>query len=1074
MSDYAKRDQPNLFTIPPGVPFLSTFATHLLQGKLFENFSYDSQNPHLLSRCRIYVPTRRAARALRSEFADQIGRGSIILPEIKALGETEEDLGFFDAGTDADFSIKEPISKIQSTLILGELILAWKQALPKVFSEQLQSVPLVAPASPADALWLADELLSLIESAESEEVDLELIDNIELDDHAKWWQLTLEFIKIARQYWPNRLVELNLQSSARHQVEMLDRQTKELELNGFDGPIIVAGSTGSLPATARLIKTVSQMPNGAVVLPGLDQQMTAEQWSYIFNYASDAMKQEALDHLTSIVTQGHPQFGLARLLSRIGLQVQDFPNVHQLGSLDQDLKLRLSIVSQAMLPAALTDSWSATKTHDLAKEAKAFETVTLINAANDREEAAAIGVAIRLALEPHDEVINPTVALVTPDRNLAKRVSIELQKYGIDADDSGGLSLVQTDLGSLTKLILEVVFGQGDNSILAALLKHPFSKFGFEKSTRLTAISTIERILLRGSIKTHLPDQLPEAFANYLAQVDTQKHVPMWRRNITEDEIKVTGEFIAKLAEVFSNFRQTDDGIEIDAGSVLSIHVWTKKTIEALEQITSSEDKDFSLWDSEAGSQLVSLLQEVVACPTSLAVTGPEWLTMLEPLLNGQVVKPNTGRHPQVMIWGALEARLQDVDTLILAALNEGTWPSTSSNDPFLSRSMKSEIGLEPPERRIGLAAHDFQIGMGTRRVVLSRALKSGGAPTVSSRWVQRLFAVLDPSTSAEIVKRGAQYISYAALSPQKTAIGIGQRPEPKPDKKFQPNSYSFSEISTLRRDPYAIYAKKVLKLQSLEDFSAEPDLRVRGTIYHAILEEFSTKINLDNHQSWDVMIRDIVDSEFEKNKIDVDLALLWKHRFMQVAPTLISWEFDRNDELKSRHVELSAKCKLPIVDNVQLTGRADRIDIMNNGMVEIIDFKTGNSPSAKEARSLLDPQLPLEVYAMEHDGFPDLGQFEVQSMKYVRLKPSETLTVDQVESKPTKKEPEPPNASQLGEKAAKELGELLAALQDKKIGFRSRAIPKMQRDYSGDYDHLARVSEWSVADSSEVDDDHG
>lgn len=1066
------RDNPNLFTIPPGVPFLETFAKSLLQGELDPSFRYQPGEPHKLARCRIYVPTRRAARALRSEFADQIGHQSVILPDIRALGEVDDDLGFFDNSSPHDLKQDEPISQVQAMLILGELILAWKKALPKAFSEQLKSVPLVAPANPSDALWLAAELLSLLESSESEEIDLGRLAGISLQEHAEWWQLTLEFLKIVREYWPVRLQEIRRQSNAKYQVDLLDRQTQDLIANGHDGPVIVAGSTGSLPATARLIKAVSMLEHGAVVLPGLDQEMGPDQWSYIHHYADDLKALEPTDQLTAVVTQGHPQFGLARLLFRIGLSTSDVYKVPQLGAETQDSAERRKIVSKAMLPSAMTAIWANEAGTYFDQEKIAFENVSLLKAENDREEAAAIAVAMRLALENTIETGEPNVALVTPDRNLALKVSIELQKYGIMADDSGGQSLSQSQIGTLLMLAVTAALGTTDHAVLASFLKHPFTLLGVDEDIRTTAISVIERTILRGAERGFKPHQISDALDDYLKNIEQQKHIPTWRQNISEEDIQLAITYADNLKTAFDAFYDLDGGFEGPTDALPTIAQWTDKTIQLLEAITLSPTEDYLIWDSESGQKLVSLLEEIVSCPTELRVTGQEWVQMLEPLLSGQVVKPKTGSHPRVMIWGALEARLQAVDTIILAGLNEGVWPNTSSNDPFLSRSMKSEIGLEPPERRIGLAAHDFQMGMGAKNVVLSRSLKSGGAPTVASRWVQRLCAVLSADIVQAMTLRGEELIAFSAIHQSDKAAPIAQRPDPKPDYKYQPISYSFSEISTLRRDPYAVYAKRILKLQPFEGFSNDADLRARGTIFHAVLEEFSHDIS--NHDAADLekLLSDILERIFVESGLPAETALLWKDRFARIIEPYVKWEIAHGEDVASREVEASARCALPGDIPFQLTGRADRIDVLKDGSVDIIDFKTGTSPSAREARSLLDPQLPLEAYAVMKSGFEEIQSNSVRSLKYVRLKPADKLLVDQVEAKPTKKEPEPLTAEQLGQKAADELSQLLHELYHNKIGFKSRTIPKMDRDYTGDYNHLARVSEWSVADTQE-DGDH-
>lgn len=1069
---------PNLYTIPPGVAFLSTFAEALLNGELFPDFKYNPSEPHHLANIRIYVPTRRAVRSLRSELADQIGKGSVILPDIRPLGEVEDDLGFFDTSPDDELSNLDAISPIQSKLILGELILLWKQALPKAFHTQLKSVPMVAPASPTDAIWLADELLSLIESAESEELDLAGIDVIDAEDHAEWWQLTLEFLKILREFWPARLKELNRQSVTTRQIAMLNKQTQDLTKNRHNGPVIVAGSTGSLPATARLIKAVSLLENGAVILPGLDQNMTPDQWQSIYKVASNNVDAQHQFDLSSVVVQGHPQFGLARLLWRLGLGIDEFRTVKELAKPDPARNVRQKIISKAMLPVSETQDWSDRTSISVEDELNACRDLTLIEAANEREEAAAIATAIRLALEPNVDNDEPDVALITPDRNLARKVSIELLKFGITADDSGGISLLQTKLGNLSIIFLHALLKAKDNLALAALLKHPFAHFGLDEEIRLRSASIIERLVLRSEKKCIDPRHLPKLVTDNFAALSEQRHVSKWLQTISDEDVDAALLLAQSVSDIFSTFHDTDgQSSEPSTATVLSIGHWTRRTINGLEAITQSGDGLFAVWECDEGGQLANLLEEIEACPTSLEVTGREWCDMLDPLISGQTVKPKTGNHPRVMIWGVLEARLQNVDTMILAGLNEGTWPSVSSNDPFLSRSMKSEIGLIPPERRLGLAAHDFQIAAGTKRVVFTRSLKSSGAPSVASRWLQRLLTVLRPETTEGIRKRGSDIIDYAELIPLRDQSKPAQRPEPKPESSYQPKRYSFSEVSTLRRDPYAIYARKILKLDLLENFASEPDLRLRGTIFHAIIERYSEELpNIHNSKRHSVFL-DCMNDEFSKHDLPTDVAFLWKQRLLEVSEHYVDWEHERDQLNVKRHIELTAKCTLPNSSEILLTGRADRIDITidNSGKnyVDIIDFKTGTRPSAKEARSLLDPQLALEAFALEQGGFKGFGAMKADSLKYVRFKPSDHLIVDQVEQKPTKQNPDTETASDLGQRAADELSLMISALGDNRIGFLSRAIPVSQFDMSGGYDHLARVSEWSVAETSDGEDSY-
>src|SRR5207247_10922809 len=125
-------------------------------------------------------------------------------------------------------------------------------------------------------------------------------------------------------------------------------------------------------------------------------------------------------------------------------------------------------------------------------------------------------------------------------------------------------------------------------------------------------------------------------------------------------------------------------------------------------------------------------------------ISGPEWPALLGAMIATEMLRPRFGRHPRLSIWGPLEARLQRADLLVLGGLNEGTWPPSVETGPWLNRPMRTALGLPQPERRIGLSAQDFASALAAGRVLLTRAEREGGAPTVPSRWLARLDALFD------------------------------------------------------------------------------------------------------------------------------------------------------------------------------------------------------------------------------------------------------------------------------------------------------------------------------------------
>ncbi|SOE16995.1 DNA helicase/exodeoxyribonuclease V subunit B [Hoeflea halophila] len=1057
---------PRIVTIPPGVDFLATLAGRIIDGGLVPGLTYSPENPLSLAGATVFVPTRRAARVLRSELTDLIGKGSAILPSIRPLGETDDDAGYFDSADPETLALDPPIPQTAATLRLADLVLAWKQALPQAVKDHLGGVPLVAPANPADAIWLGRALSDLIQAVETEECDFARLDAVADADLQQWWQLTAEFLKIAREFWPSLLAEIHRSSPARHHNAMLDVFTRSLAASPACRPVIVAGSTGTRPSTARLIATVAKLPHGAVVLPGLDHAMQPRHWQGL---AEAAMTRQSPDgrNLIDVAIRSHPQYGLLKLLESCDLRVDQLSEIPEIGSLGPELAVRRTLVSQALLPAIATEAWGeAGFLPDAAVVKPGFESVSLIEAANEREEAAALAAAMRRALEPRPGLAEPTAALVTPDRNLARRVITELARYGIEANDSGGTPLTSSLQGGLARLAVHVAFAPGDPVAIAALIKHPLARFGLSQSEARARAGYVERIALRGGSGSADIEEL-EALVIRREPMRHDRHAGGWLSRISDEQAEQARDFASRAADALSPLTSVlveRDGTgvtkEIPVGRLAAL------TADALERICIDDTGTLeALWGDEAGADLAAVLLETRDSGAMLSMTGYEWLGALDGLISGRTVKPRVGGHPRASIWGALEARLQHVDTLLMGALNEGVWPQAGQEDPFLSRAMKAAVGLEPPERRIGQAAHDFQMAMGAPEVVLSRSFRSGKAPTVASRWLQRLLAVIGPEPAAMLRTRGQALLAHTRRLDQGPSAPTSPRPEPHPPAHLQPGSYSFSEVGRLRRDPYAIYARRILGLDPLEPFLADPGPRERGTLYHEILEEFvaghdPAARTLDT-------LRDIATRRFEAAGLPDATALVWRLRFDKAAGAIADWEREHASGLAQSLVETRASLELPL-GGLKLTGMADRLDLRQDGTVWIIDYKTGGTPSRKEARILLDPQLALEAYALLNGGFSGLGRMPVSSLLYLRLTGREPFAerIDTDPDKPGRDEFLAPQ--DLADKAAEEFSRLVALLRSGKRGFLSRAIPRSARDFGGEYDHLARVAEWQTAVDAE------
>jgi ATP-dependent helicase/nuclease subunit B len=608
-------------------------------------------------------------------------------------------------------------------------------------------------------------------------------------DLARFWEITLEFLKIATAFWPAHLAERGLMDPGARRDALIRREAARLGANGSPGPVIAAGSTGSVPATAALLSAIARLPNGAVVLPGLDQTLDEESWAEIG--PSDREPAGA----------GHPQYGLKLLLNLLGTRRQD---VRQLCEAGGNLQRRSWLVSEAMRPAGTTDRWSDSPSVEPEHRAEALGRVGIVEAANEREEVLAVAVLLREAAERPGEV----AALVTPDRGLARRVAVELRRWGIDVDDSAGRPLGLTPAGVFSRLIAQTALDGAQPETVLALLKHPLARFGLPQAETRQAARALERAVLRGPRLRPGLDAIRQGIDRLMRERAAEAAEGKWNRpseaarNLKAEEWTAASDLVARLQGALQPLEALAATPSIPLRSLVEAHA------AAVQEASRDESGLPALGGDEAGEALLRAIAEL----SDAAGAGPDippgaYPDFFTAMIDGIAVRRRGGLDPRIHIWGALEARLQSVDTVILGGMNEGTWPSQTRLDPLLSRPMRTALQLEPPERRIGLAAHDFTQALGHPTVWLARADRENGEPRVASRWLQRLTAFAGPDLAAAMRERGAEKLALARIldAPRRTEAPV--RPCPVPPLELRPAKLSVTRIEALIRDPYAIYA---------------------------------------------------------------------------------------------------------------------------------------------------------------------------------------------------------------------------------------------------------------------------
>ena len=456
-------------------------AEALSDGRLVPGFR-PGNDPLALADVTIYVPTRRAARELRTDFVERAAGRPVILPSIRPLGEFDEDGAAFHASGEAALDLAPPIAQIDRLLLLAPLVRLWKQRLPAHVAAKFAE-EFVVPASSADAIWLARDLAALVDEVETEGSGLG-------ETHGAGRRRSCRLVAGDARFPCHRYRGTGrrilqrpaaLQPGGAPQRADPGRSRGGLKAHPPAGPVIAAGSTGSIPATAELLSVIARLPHGALVLPGLDTAMDEASWTVLADPAPEP------------AVLGHPQFGLAKLLRASACSRADVEEIAcrsaAAGMAGQDRRRGASSRRARPMPGQ-----GAAPVSTIRRSTTAFAGVALVEAAHERDEAAAIAIALRRAVDAPGR----TAALVTGDRDLARRVSAELLRFGIRADDSGGTPLAGTPPAALLTLMLGAVFQPGDPVPVLSLLKHPLLALGLGRAAVRRAVEVVELVALRG------------------------------------------------------------------------------------------------------------------------------------------------------------------------------------------------------------------------------------------------------------------------------------------------------------------------------------------------------------------------------------------------------------------------------------------------------------------------------------------------------------------------------------------------------------------------------------------------
>jgi ATP-dependent helicase/nuclease subunit B len=371
-----------------------------------------------------------------------------------------------------------------------------------------------------------------------------------------------------------------------------------------------------------------------------------------------------------------------------------------------------------------------------------------------------------------------------------------------------------------------------------------------------------------------------------------------------------------------------------------------------------------------------------------------------------------------------------------------------------------AELGLSQPERQIGLTAHDFVQAFAAEQVLITRAERVDGTPTVASRWLMRLDNSLSGAGIGGGLPQNHSYLDWFDALDRPDQVTPVKPPEPRPPVEARPRQLSVTAIETWIRDPYAVFARRILRLQPLDPLDADPGAADRGTLIHKILETFMRTYPDSLPPDAGRELMNIGEIYFRQHITRPGVQAFWWPRFLRIADWFVAFETARrNSGISSVLIERKGDMVLDVgSSSFHLTAQADRIDRLADGSLAVMDYKTGQPPTAPQVESWLVPQLSLEAAMAKAGAFPGLPSAPVSELVYLRLSGGRIAG----EEKRLKLD-----VDDVAKTAVERLRGYIAAFDKPDMPYRSRPRPMFKSRF-GDYDHLARVREWSSIDGED------
>lgn len=901
---------PTVWTIPAHRAFADALAEGLI--------ARHRQAPLALARGLLLLPNNRAVTAVRDAFVRHAGDG-LLLPRLMAVGDDVFDdavPAMLDMAADA-VPLPPAIAPLERWLIIARLV-------------EQERARAGQPIDAVHALRLARDLVRVRDQMLFEEIDAGALGRLErVEELSRHWQSALSLLQTVLDRWQAELAARGMTELAEHRNRQL-RATARAWLGAPpSGFVVAAGITVSAPAMAALLAAVARLPEGEVVLPALDLAIDDDEWQALGPFDPDPVTGQVARS-----EETHPQYHLKLLLDRMSIaraEVRLWPRTG--GASGPSLRGRA--ISQLFAPARFTAQW-----RDVPDDQRRLGGIRALSFATPASEAQAIALLLRETIE----IPGARAALVTPDRVLATRVSADLERWGIIADDSAGIPLAKTPAGGLLIAMARVMADRAAPVALLSLLKHPLVSGSVERLAWLDRVRLLDRAL-RGP----RPGPGLQGIARHLAGGD--KH---------DRAVRAAAELVwPPIATLLGPLDDCPDDAPLGE--------WLQRLREAMALLAS--DRGWAGADGRATARLVEALElhgdAGPARPRRDALPA-----LLTEAMSDVAVRQAYRGHPRVAIWGQLEARLQKADRMVLAGLNEGSWPAVPTPDPWLAPRIRRELGLPGLDRRIGLAAHDLAQALGAPDVILTRADRDAeGQPAVPSRFWLRIAALTGDQgpMASHRIERDPVNNWLAAIDDGGVPSPVGQ-PAPRPPLADRPSSINVTEVDRLKADPFAYYAQTMLGLRRLDPADADPGPSWQGSAVHRVLEQWQQEDDCDPaklHARTLAML-----AAMDAHPM---VRALWQPRLLAAMETFV--EFVVAQRAEGRMPIAAERKGSAVIAGITVHGRADRLDRIGDDGLGIVDYKTGKPPSTKAVRYGFSQQLGLLGLIAARGGFAGVSE---------------------------------------------------------------------------------------------------